>query len=105
MWPEAIVSWILAAAFVGFLAGRMGRSQPTWTVLCLFLSPMIGLITLVVIGDAPSASESAASSASSGQRQRKCLNHDGQLFPSDRATCPLCGNTIDAGDGVHPRVR
>jgi len=99
MWPEAIVSWILAAAFVGFVAGKVGRSQLTWTFLSVFCSPMVGLIALLVVGDAEPETD-----ASSDERRRKCLNRDGQRFPSDRAECPLCGQPIDAGDSAHPRV-
>jgi hypothetical protein len=99
MWPEAIVSWILAAAFVGFVAGKSGRDQLTWTAFSVFCSPMVGLLALLVVGDADSETDR---SPEGGQRQ--CLNRDGQRFPSDRAKCPLCGQPIDAGDSTHPRV-
>lgn len=101
MWPEAIVSWIIAAAFIGFVASRIGRSPVTWTILPLLISPMVGLVALVVAGDARSDDESAPSSS---PNQRRCTNRDDQTFPSDRATCPHCGDTIRAGDSVHPRV-
>ena len=101
MWPEAIVSWILAAAFVGFVAGKSGRDQLTWTAFSVFCSPMVGLLTLLLVGDADPESET---DSADDERQRKCLNRDGQLFPSDRAECPLCGQPIDAGDSAHPRV-
>jgi hypothetical protein len=102
MWPEAIASWIIAAAFIGFVARRIGRSQITWTVLPLLVSPMVGLVALLVAGDARPDSEPNNSSVS--PNQRRCTASDDAIFPSDRATCPHCGATIDAGDSVHPRV-
>jgi len=102
MWPEAIVSWIIAAAFIGFVASRIGRSQITWTLLPLLISPMIGLVALMVAGDARPDDESDAPSSS--PNQRRCTASDNEPFPSDRATCPHCGETIRAGDNVHPRV-
>lgn len=104
MWPEAIVSWIIAAAFIGFVASRIGRSQLTWTILPLLISPMIGLVALLVAGDARPDSDAAPDDPSSDPNQRKCTNSDDQTFPSDRAACPHCGDTIRAGDNVHPRV-
>jgi hypothetical protein len=104
MWPEAIVSWILAAAFVGFVAGRVNRSQVTWTALSLVLSPTVGLIALLVVGDGEPEDASANRDADD-QNQRRCTAQEGQVFPSDRAECPHCGSVIDAGDSLHPRVQ
>jgi hypothetical protein len=101
MWPEAIVSWILAAAFVGFVASKFNRSQVTWTLLSLGVSPAIGLISLLAVGDAAPADEQDTIAE---ENQRRCTQSEGQVFSSDRAECPHCGGTIDAGDSVHPRV-
>lgn len=103
MWPEAIISWILAAAFVGFVASKVHRSQVTWTALSLVLSPMIGLIALLMVGDAEPA-DASSGGASLSENQRRCTESGGQVFPSDQATCPHCGGTIDAGDEGHPQV-
>ena len=45
-----IVLWILMSVGVGAIAANNGRNFIGWTALSLLLSPIVGLIAVLVVG-------------------------------------------------------
>ncbi len=48
---EIIIASVVFSALVGLLANSKGRSGIGWTVLCLLISPILGVIILLIVGD------------------------------------------------------
>lgn len=46
-----LVPWVLLCLAVGRSARKRRRNQRDWTVLAVFLSPLVGYILLLVLGE------------------------------------------------------
>ena len=46
-----IIIWVVLAFFVGYLANEKGRSFFGYFILALILSPLLGFIILLVVGE------------------------------------------------------
>jgi len=49
---EIIGAWIVFSLLAGHVAGRKGRSAGLWFLLSLLLSPLLGLIAILILPDA-----------------------------------------------------
>lgn len=47
---EILIGWVILSAIVGWLATTKGRSFAGWMLLSLLVSPLFGLLVLVVAG-------------------------------------------------------
>jgi hypothetical protein len=65
-----IAFWVVLAAGVGFLASGRGRSSLNWFIVALLLSPLLGLIILLVM---PNELERAEQREADRQRHRSLL--------------------------------
>jgi hypothetical protein len=46
-----LLVWIAGCVGVGYLAGERGRSEVLWGLLSAVVSPVVGLIVLLVLDD------------------------------------------------------
>jgi len=99
-----LIIWFACAGFVGWAASERGRNPAIWVVLSLLFSPLIGFIALIAAGEGSKGSESPQARAKRAESKRVCKREGEKEFPSDTASCPHCGDVIDVGDEMHPRI-
>jgi len=81
-----IIIWVVLAFFVGYLANKKGRSFFGYFILALILSPLVGFIILLVVG------EDEDSLIAQG-RFKKCPKCKGKN-DIDAEVCKHCGNNL-----------
>jgi hypothetical protein len=57
---DVLIGWIVLCLLVAWLARSRGRSALGYFILSLFLSPLIGLIVVLVAGSGPAAANELA---------------------------------------------
>lgn len=72
---EIIVLYVIFAAIVGVIAGSWGRSGFIWFLLSIVISPLLGIIILIIVGKA---------------RDRGM----DRISPSTHVICPDCAEHI-----------
>lgn len=70
--------WLLGSLGVSFLAGSFNRSKSLWFFFSLFLSPIVGLILLLIFG-------------SDGKKCPKCA----EVVKPDALICKHCSHAFD----------
>lgn len=69
---EIFIIWIVLSALVAHVAAKKGRSEVGYFFLSLLLSPIIGLIAILVAGD----------------------NEEGFIKNGDLKKCPACAELV-----------
>lgn len=72
---EILLFWIIFAVVVGIAASNRGRSGFGWFLLSILLSPLLGLILVLVLPD---------------QKKQQAAHSDA----AGRRPCPRCGEQI-----------
>jgi biotin transporter BioY len=49
---EIIIGWLIWSGLVGWIASTRGRNPVAWFTLSVLLSPLLGLIAVLVVGKA-----------------------------------------------------
>lgn len=79
---EIILVWVVLAILVGVLADSRGRSGIAWVLFSLILSPLIGLVVVMVMQDLRKASVDLAD---------KRADRDAHLVALQAAHAPKVG--------------
>lgn len=92
---ELIVGWLVFAVVVGVAANSRGRSGFGWFLLSLLLSPLIGIILVLVM---PKKGEAALATDEVGQRisedtHVRCPDCR-ELVRKDARKCKHCGTAL-----------
>lgn len=87
-----LVGWLVLAVVVAFVAGSRGRSHFGWLLLSLALSPVIGLILVLVL---PAQGDAVVGRDESGQvitakTHVRCPDCR-ELVRADARKCKHCG--------------
>lgn len=69
---EFILIWFLLAGLVGYVASKKGRSEISYFFLSLLLSPLVGFLILIAVGD----------------------DEEGTLQKGELKKCPYCAELI-----------
>jgi len=85
---EIAFVYIALAIACAFLAARRGRSGIGWFFICLFLSPLIGFIFVLVLPD-----KAAMASQPNPNTHVKCPDCR-ELVLRDARKCKHCGATL-----------
>lgn len=89
-----VFGWIVLAVVVGMVASSNGRSFIGYTFLSLALSPILGLIILLISSvNKPAHAQAARASGElpvADQRCKKC----GLEFDPTATVCPYCGTEV-----------
>lgn len=95
---ELFLFWLICAVVVGVLASSRGRSGFVWFLLSTLLSPLIGLILVVVL---PKVGTAAAARDESGQpiteRTHARCPDCRELVRRDASKCKHCGSVLHPG--------
>ena len=78
---EVFFGWFVGAIIIGVIASARGRSGFGWFVIALLLSPLIGLILVLVF---PKVGIAAAATDETGQK----------LTPETHVRCPDCRELV-----------
>ena len=88
----ALFFWLLFSVIVGWFAHQKGRSGIAFFLIAIVISPMIGLIVVLIIKPSDEVME-----------QRMLLSGEGKTCPfcaevvrSEAVTCKHCGKDIAA---------
>lgn len=76
---EILIGWLVLSGIVGLIASGRNRSFIGWTLLSLLLSPLIGLVILLVVGK-----------GGDGQKRAPCWQCKEQVVVG-ASKCPHCG--------------
>ena len=89
----ALFFWLLFSVIVGWFAHQKGRSGIAFFLISIVISPMIGLIVVLIIKPSGEVME-----------QRMLLSGEGKTCPfcaevvrAEALICKHCGKDIDAG--------
>ena len=90
-----VIWWGILAVVVGFVAGARGRSGFGWFLISLILSPLIGLLIVMVL---PKRGEAAAPRDESGEvitskSHVRCPDCR-ELVRHDARKCKHCGTAL-----------
>lgn len=89
---EIFLFWLVLSVLVGLLAVKRGRSWPGWFMLSLFLSPLIGLVALLVAPNLATAYADAEARVDPSTHVR-CPDCR-ELVRRDARKCKHCGSTL-----------
>jgi hypothetical protein len=89
-----IVVWFLFCALVCNLAERKGRSATTAFWISFFLSPLVGLIFVLMIGDDITQVEAAKVAGGNAKKCPFCA----EVIKSEAIVCRFCGKDQPAED-------
>ena len=84
---DFLVYWAIAAAVVGFIASARGRGFLGFFLLSVLLSPLLGLIILLITGD--------------GQKRSPCPECKEAVIVG-AARCPHCRTELTWDEGTTP---
>ena len=87
----AIISWLVFAVVVGYVADQRGRSAVGWVVLSLLISPLIAGVFLLLIPQNRAVIEERHL-ADRGKQCPMCLD----VIRGVTARCTLCGSEYGA---------
>lgn len=97
----AIIGWIFFSIFVGVLASKNGRFGFGYFILCCIISPLIGLIIVLVLGENKALKENKKSytpeidwDAPIQGMEGNSIKRDIPLIDNDTKICPFCAETI-----------
>jgi len=106
-----IICWIIFCVVIGVMAKNRGRSFLAFALLSAIISPIGGLIVLLVIGEKASSEQttykisgsdkkveasSFMSNYDSGRATRSFCSNCGAQVDADTKFCPKCGKQINA---------
>lgn len=92
-----ILLWLILCVAVGIAAKNRGRSFFAFALLSAVISPIGGIIVLLVMGHkTPSVAESYKPSEPDIQEEVSSLASNYEASAAPKAFCPNCGAQIDA---------
>lgn len=84
--------WLLFSAVLGFMASSWGRSGFGWFLIGLILSPLLGLVILLIAGKAGvQMSASPGRQAAPGDAPRVRCEQCHELIYAQAKVCRFCG--------------
>lgn len=92
--------WLPLSFFIGFFAERKGLPGPAFFFLSLLLSPLVGLVAVVLA--APNKARLEKESLRSGE-MRKCP-YCAELIRTEAIKCRYCGSEVAPSDSPEPAV-
>jgi hypothetical protein len=94
-----LVGWAIAAGIVAVAADARGRSAFGWFLISLVISPLLGLILVLVMKNQRSPAP-AVGDVSSGAKRAPCPRC-GESIPLAAYVCRFCGLDLEAYDDEH----
>lgn len=82
--------WLLFSVAIGFWATKKGRNWFMWTLLAVFVSPLIAAIFLAIAGDNTEQAEAARNMHLTHVRCPDCR----ELVFKDASKCKHCGTRL-----------
>ena len=87
---ELVFFWLIFAILVGVFAGKKGRSGIGYFFLAVILSPLIGLIILLIAGENREKAEEKKITSGDFKKCPFCA----ELIKSEAVVCKHCGREI-----------
>ena|SRR5690625_3708445 len=84
---EIVVLYVIFAAIVGVIAGSWGRSGFLWFLISALLSPILGLLFLLIAGKASPAAQQSSLESEGRVSCEQCYE---QIMPQ-AVVCRFCG--------------
>lgn len=91
---ELLIGWVVLSVVVGVLASSRNRSGGGYFLLSMVLSPLIGLLLVVLLPARPSAAEQAAQVEA--ERERMRCTRCAELVLAEALRCKHCGADLNA---------
>jgi hypothetical protein len=95
-----VAAWLLACCFVAAIASGRGRSAVGYFSLSLVLSPLFGLIVVLVVGPNRRSLEMEQLRSGTSRRCPFCA----EVVRSEAIVCRFCGRDLPEGSGVTARA-
>lgn len=92
-----IITWLIFCAVIGYMAKNRGRGFWPFALLSAVISPIGGLIVLLVMGKkAPETVESYPKVEQNYSQQTSSFSSFPQDTPAAKSFCPNCGTQVDS---------
>lgn len=99
-----IICWLIFCVVIGVMAKKRGRNSLVFALLSAVISPIGGLIVLLIMGEkAPSEQTTYKISASDKKAEASSFVSNYDSDRASRSFCSNCGAQIDADTRFCPK--
>lgn len=95
-----IIFWFILCIVVGVIASNNGRSGVGYFILSILLSPLIGILVVLIVGKNLSAIDQQKIANGSDKKCPFCA----ELIKREAKVCRYCGRELEAGSVGHPEI-